>query len=70
MIVANIQLEVLIANASALSRQLAKRGRLVLSGLAGTDVPSILAEYRPRLPSHRAEVYPRGEWSAVVFSPA
>jgi hypothetical protein len=45
-------------------------GHLVLSGLLGTDVPSILAEYRPRLPGHRAEVYPRGEWRAVEFSQA
>jgi len=69
-VVANIQLGVLLAHAPVLASGLAPAGHLVLSGLVSTDVPAIFAEYRPRLPGHRAEVYERGEWRAIVFSPS
>jgi len=69
-VVANIQLVVLLAHAPVLGSCLAPAGHLVLSGLVSTDVPAIFAEYRPRLPGHRAEVYERGEWRAILFSPS
>lgn len=70
LVVANILLDVLLAYAHGLTSRVASAGHLVLSGLSGTDVPAILAEYRPRLAGHRPAVFARGQWRAVVFSPA
>ena len=68
-VVANILCGVLLAFAEALSRRVSASGRLVLSGLLATDVPAILARYRPLLAARRDDVYARGEWRAIVLSP-
>jgi ribosomal protein L11 methyltransferase len=70
LVVANILAGVLLAFAEPLAARVAPHGHLVLSGLLATDVPAILARYRPLLPGRRHEVYARGEWRAVVLSPA
>lgn len=70
LVLANILCSVLVDHAGPLAARVAPRGRLVLSGLTSTDVPPILAAYRGRLPGHAAQVYERGEWRAVMFSPS
>lgn len=65
---ANILSSVLLEFAAELCARLAPQGTLVLSGLTSTDVPAILARYRPLLPGKRAQIYERGSWRAVVFA--
>lgn len=69
LILANILRSVLMDYASALCERLDGAGRLVLSGLVATDVPGILARYRPLLPGWRHSVHRQGEWRALLFSP-
>lgn len=68
LIAANILSRVLTDYAEALCQRLAPQGRMVLSGLVATDVPGILARYRPLLGSRGVEVYERGDWRAIVFA--
>ena len=69
LIAANILASVLLSFADELTIRLAPNGHLVLSGLTSTDVPSILSNYRRRLPQHNANIFERGAWRAVIFSP-
>ncbi len=69
LVLANILNKVLIEYAEALCARQSRNGRMILSGLFGTDVPGILARYRPLLAPMKPEVYERGDWRAVVFSP-
>lgn len=69
LVLANILSEVLLDFADALCARTAPTGRLVLSGLTATDVPSLVARYGPRLPGHRHRIYERDEWRALVFAP-
>lgn len=68
-VLANILRSVLVESAEALCTRQSRTGRMILSGLVPTDVPSVLARYKPLLAPMRAQVYERGEWRAVVFSP-
>jgi ribosomal protein L11 methyltransferase len=68
LVLANVLLHVLMDFAEPLCARVSRRGRAVLSGLLGTDVPAILARYRPLLAPMRADVFERGEWRAVVFT--
>jgi ribosomal protein L11 methyltransferase len=68
-VMANILKRVLLDYAEALTTRVDSRGYLVLSGLTSTDVPEILGIYRALLPRHRGDVYERGTWRAVLFSP-
>ena len=70
LVVANILRAILLDYARALSTRVSRGGYLVLSGLTSTDVPSILACFRPLLPEHRAEIYERDHWRALLFSPS
>ena len=67
LVLANILAGVLIEYAKPLCARVSAGGRLVLSGLVGTDVPGVLATYKPLLGSMRAEVYSRGDWRAITF---
>jgi ribosomal protein L11 methyltransferase len=69
-VVANILRGVLLDAAPALAARQSRAGHMILSGLVATDVPAILARYRPLLAPMRDEVYARGEWRAVMFAPA
>jgi ribosomal protein L11 methyltransferase len=69
LVFANIVYLVLLENAEALCARQLRSGRMILSGLFGTDVPGILARFKPLLIPMTAQVYERGEWRAVVFSP-
>ena len=69
LVMANILSPVLLDHAEALCARQSRDGRMVLSGLVATDVPAILARFKPRLAPMKAETYERGEWRAVVFSP-
>ena len=69
LVLANILRSVLLAFADALCARQSREGHMVLSGLVGTDVPAILARYKPRLAPMQAHVHARGEWRAVMFSP-
>ncbi len=42
---------------------------MILSGLLGTDVPGILARFKPLLVPMTVQVHERGEWRAIVSSP-
>jgi ribosomal protein L11 methyltransferase len=68
-IAANILVAVLIAFVDELTTRLTPNGHLILSGLTSTDVPSILINYRRRLPQHNANIFERGAWRVVIFSP-
>ncbi len=70
LIMANILARVLLDFAPALGLRQSRSGWMVLSGLLATDVPAILATYRPLLAPMQAETYTRGEWRAIVFSPS
>jgi ribosomal protein L11 methyltransferase len=69
LVLANILNKVLLEYAEPLCARQSSSGRMILSGLFGTDIPGILARYKPLLPSMKAEIYERGEWRAVMFSP-
>jgi ribosomal protein L11 methylase PrmA len=69
LVFANILRRVLIENAGALRVRQSRIGRMILSGLFGTDVPAILARYKPLLSPMTAHIHERGEWRAVVSSP-
>jgi ribosomal protein L11 methyltransferase len=70
LVFANILRSVLLEYAEDLCRRQSRRGRMILSGLVATDVPDVLARYKPLLAPMGAQVYERGEWRAIVFSPA
>jgi ribosomal protein L11 methyltransferase len=67
LVFANILNRVLLDFAEPLSQRQSPEGTMVLSGLTATDVPGIVARYRPLLPTMRPEIYERGSWRAVVF---
>ena len=67
LVLANILNKVLLDHADALCARQSRFGQMILSGLFGTDVPGILARYRPLLAPMTPEVYERGDWRAVVF---
>ena len=69
LVVANILKEVLLEFADSLCTRLSPNGYMVLSGLVATDVPAILACYKPLLTSMHPEIYERGEWRAIMFQP-
>jgi len=69
LVLANILNRVLLEHAEQLCARQSRAGRMVLSGLFGTDVPGILARYKPLLAPMRPEVYERDEWRAIVFAP-
>lgn len=69
LVFANILSVILLHYAAPLCARVSLQGRLVLSGLVATDVPSLRARYAPLLPARRAQVYERGEWRALVFAP-
>jgi ribosomal protein L11 methyltransferase len=69
LIAANILVSVLLSFADELTTRLTPNGHLILSGLTSTDVPSILSNYRSRLPNHTTNLFERGAWRAVIFSP-
>jgi ribosomal protein L11 methyltransferase len=68
LVLANVLRPVLLDVAQELCSRQSPAGHLVLSGLVGTDVPEILACYRPLLAPMRSTVYESGEWRAVMFS--
>jgi ribosomal protein L11 methyltransferase len=67
LVVANILNQVLLEHAEALCARQSRQGRMILSGLVATDVPGIMARYRPLLVPMVGQIYERGEWRAVVF---
>jgi ribosomal protein L11 methylase PrmA len=69
LVLANIVYLVLLEHAAALCARQLRSGHMILSGLFGTDVPGILARFKPLLIPMTSQVYERGEWRAVVFSP-
>ena len=69
LVFANIVNPVLLEIGKALCARQSRHGRMTLSGLVATDVPSILARYKPLLAPMSAQVYERGDWRAIVFSP-
>ncbi len=69
LILANILSKVLLEHAEQLCLRLSRQGRIILSGLFGTDVPSILGRYKPLLAPMKPEIFERGDWRAVVFAP-
>jgi ribosomal protein L11 methylase PrmA len=69
LVFANIVNPVLLEIGDALCARQSRHGRMTLSGLVATDVPSILARYKPLLAPMGAQVYERGDWRAIVFSP-
>ncbi len=69
LVIANILNRVLLEFAEPLCQRLSRHGRMILSGLVATDVPSILGRYRPLLESMVAQVHERGDWRAIVFAP-
>ena len=64
MVVANIEAHVLIPMAEVLSKRLAARGLLVLSGVLDTQRDSVIAAY-PDLETVETTV--RGEWVAITL---
>ncbi|MCK6551738.1 50S ribosomal protein L11 methyltransferase [Myxococcota bacterium] len=69
LVLANILRPILVDFAPALAARTSRAGHLVLAGLVATDVPFILAAYGPLLAPMRPQVYERGEWRCLVFSP-
>jgi len=69
LVLANILAGVLLEHTQAVCARVAPGGRLVLSGLVSTDVPGVLTAYKPQLHSMRSEVYSRGDWRAITFTP-
>jgi ribosomal protein L11 methyltransferase len=69
LVAANILSSVLTLHADDVCQRVSRSGRLVLSGLVATDVPVILARYKPRLTGMKAQVFERGNWRAIVFVP-
>jgi ribosomal protein L11 methyltransferase len=69
LVLANILNKVLIDYAEQLCARQSRNGHMILSGLFGTDVPGILARYRPLLAPMTPQVFERGEWRAIMFSP-
>jgi ribosomal protein L11 methyltransferase len=69
LVLANILNQVLLDHAEALCARQSRNGQMILSGLFGTDVPGILARYRPLLAPMTPEVYERAAWRAIVFKP-
>ena len=69
LVLANILNKVLLDHAEALCARQSRDGQMILSGLFGTDVPGILARYRPLVAPMTPEVYERGDWRAIVFKP-
>ena len=66
-VVANILRPVLLEFASELVSRMAPRATLVVSGLVSTDVPEVSVRYASLLGNVRPEIYPRGEWRALVW---
>jgi ribosomal protein L11 methyltransferase len=66
-VLANVLRQVLLDFAEPLCSRLAPKGKLILSGLFGTDVPAILSRYRALLPTMNCDVFERGDWRAVTF---
>lgn len=67
LVVANILRGVLVALRDDILARLAEGGTLVLSGLASTDVPVLVAAYAPRLGGARPDVFERGDWRTLVW---
>jgi ribosomal protein L11 methyltransferase len=67
LVLANVVRKVLLDYATALCARQARDGKMILSGLLTTDVPEVLACYKPLLQPMAAQVYERREWRAVVF---
>jgi ribosomal protein L11 methyltransferase len=68
LVLANILNQVLLAHAEQLCARQSRKGQMILSGLFGTDVPGILARYKPLLAPMTAEIYERGDWRAIAFA--
>lgn len=66
-VIANILCAVLLHFAEDLETRLAPGGRLLLSGLVGTDMPAIVARYGPLVGGERPEIYRQGDWRLVAF---
>lgn len=69
LVFANILNRVLLTYAEALSARQSRSGRMILSGLFGTDVPGVLSCYRQLLEGMQPSVHEREDWRAIVFSP-
>jgi ribosomal protein L11 methyltransferase len=70
LVLANVLAAVLLRHAGDLRARLAPGASLVLSGLVATDVPQLIAHYRPFFGGARPAVHERGSWRALVFSSA
>lgn len=68
-VMANILYQVLLEHAGPLCARQSRTGRMILSGLLGSDVPGILARYKPLLAPMTARIHERGEWRAITFAP-
>lgn len=67
LVVANILRGVLLDLKADVVSRLALGGTLVLSGLASTDVPSLVAAYAPLLGEPRPDVFAMDEWRTLVW---
>lgn len=74
LVLANILQPVLLEQAETLCARKSESGRMILSGLLATDVPGILARFRPLLEKALPEkllqthIHSRGEWKAVTLA--
>lgn len=69
LVLANILNHVLLEYAEALCSRVRRSGRLILSGLFPTDVPSVLARYRGLVAPMQPQIFERGNWRAIMFVP-
>ncbi len=68
-VVGNILKPVLLDFAESLVDRLAPGGTLILSGLVGSDVPSVSVRYASLLQGRQPEIYQRDDWRALLWRP-
>lgn len=69
-VIGNILRPVLLDFAEILVDRLAPGGTLLLSGLVGSDVPSVSVRYASLLQGRQPEIYRRDDWRALFWRPA
>jgi ribosomal protein L11 methyltransferase len=67
-VLANIQADILMASAGALTGAVARGGALVLSGILAAERDRVLAVFRSATPDWDVETRVLGEWSDIVLT--